>query len=693
MLGGGPNLAGVRAAIARQAGRTLAQRLGLDLALVVGAAIALWQLRLYGAPLTRNARGVLGIDPLLIAAPGIGLLAGAVIATRLIPRVAEIGERVLVRGRGLVAPMGGRGLARRPLRYTRSALLLMLAVALGTFGAAHVATWTRSQADQATYQAGADVRAELSQRAAPARTLGASFASIPGVRATMPVDRQKVDSGRGVRGGALLAIDADVASDILNVTPDADGRAVAGFVDLLAADRPAATGAVIPADSRRISIFLDAAFVNAFFDPSTTPAPLDAFPGLSATFVVEDGQGRLHRLASPDGAMLEGQAQRLTVELAETSAGPTSLIGPLRLRAVELGVAVPPNEGVTGTFEVLSIDASSSEGRVDAATWAPIPLRPGDPGWSWLDLSGSNPPRRLFPVDDTRWRIVAATEDGDIPLLFSGSREVLRLTSDPATVGALGAIASRTFLDATGARVGETVSATLGGTPQPVRVLAVVDSFPTLDPSVPFLVVDARALVIARFAANGAIRDPDEWWLAAEDQAAAAAAITAGPDTGATVVTTDGLATALLTDPLPLGVIGVLGLGSAAAMAFASIGFVVAATVSTRERQGEFALLRALGLSGRQLSVWLSLEHAFLLTIGIATGLALGLLLAWLVLPFSTLTSSGTVAVPSPIVVIPWPSLLPIAAVAGGVFAVTLLVLRGQLLNVRIGDVLRGRDE
>ena len=99
-------------------------------------------------------------------------------------------------------------------------------------------------------------------------------------------------------------------------------------------------------------------------------------------------------------------------------------------------------------------------------------------------------------------------------------------------MGALGAIASRTFLDATGAQVGETVSATLGGTPQPVRVLAVVDTFPTLDPGVPFLVVDERALVIARFAASGAIRDPDEWWLAADDQAAAAAAITRGPRRG-----------------------------------------------------------------------------------------------------------------------------------------------------------------
>ncbi|MBI3747844.1 MAG: hypothetical protein HY262_03210, partial [Chloroflexi bacterium] len=140
MLGGGPNLAGVRAAISRQTGRTLARRLGLDLALVAVAVLALWQLRQYGAPLTRNARGVLGIDPMLVAAPAIGLLAGAVIATRILPRALEIVEGLLERTRGLVAPMGGRGLARRPLRYTRSALLLMLAASLGTFAVANVAT-------------------------------------------------------------------------------------------------------------------------------------------------------------------------------------------------------------------------------------------------------------------------------------------------------------------------------------------------------------------------------------------------------------------------------------------------------------------------------------------------------------------------------------------------------------------------
>ncbi|MGH2402596.1 MAG: FtsX-like permease family protein, partial [Candidatus Limnocylindria bacterium] len=115
----------VRQAMGRQGNRTLAQRLGIDLALLVLAGIGLWQLRQYGAPLTATVRGSVGLDPLLVAAPAIGLLAGAILALRVVPLVAELAERLLGGRRGLVAPLGARQLARRPLRYTRSALLLM----------------------------------------------------------------------------------------------------------------------------------------------------------------------------------------------------------------------------------------------------------------------------------------------------------------------------------------------------------------------------------------------------------------------------------------------------------------------------------------------------------------------------------------------------------------------------------------
>ena len=63
--------------LGRQETRTFGHRLGLDLALLAVSIIALWQLRLYGAPLTSTVQGSLGFDPLLVAAPALGLLAGA----------------------------------------------------------------------------------------------------------------------------------------------------------------------------------------------------------------------------------------------------------------------------------------------------------------------------------------------------------------------------------------------------------------------------------------------------------------------------------------------------------------------------------------------------------------------------------------------------------------------------------------
>jgi hypothetical protein len=89
----------------------------------------------------------------------------------------------------------------------------------------------------------------------------------------------------------------------------------------------------------------------------------------------------------------------------------------------------------------------------------------------------------------------------------------------------------------------------------------------------------------------------------------------------------------------------------------------------------------------------LTFENAFLLAFGLFTGSGVGLLLAWLVLPFATLTSSGEAAVPSPTVVVPLEALVPLYALALGLLVLTVLVIGRQLPQVRITDVLRGRDE
>ena len=129
--------------------------------------------------MTRSVQGAVGIDPLLVAAPAIGLLAGAVLALRVLPMLALGIERVTSRGRGLVSSLGARQLARRPLRYTRAALLLMLAMAMGVFAVSYTWTWTASQRDQATFQVGADIRVEPSTRVGDPGRAGRSTSAMP----------------------------------------------------------------------------------------------------------------------------------------------------------------------------------------------------------------------------------------------------------------------------------------------------------------------------------------------------------------------------------------------------------------------------------------------------------------------------------------------------------------------------------
>ena len=277
---------------------------------------------------------------------------------------------------------------------------------------------------------------------------------------------------------------------------------------------------------------------------------------------------------------------------------------------------------------------------------------------------------------------------------FGGPAAILRLraTTDDRE---LPAIAGTTFAEAAGTRVGDTLQVAILGRPLTVRIVGIVRSLAPLDPASPFLVVDGPSHELVTFLENSESVPLAEWWIAADDEAAPGILATLRQPQldGDDVIGRVELAERLATDPVALGVIGVLGLGSLAALAFAAIGFVVSATASVTERLGEFALLQAVGLSARQLATWVSLENAFLLAFGLVSGSALGLLLSWLVLPFATLTESGATPVPTPVVEIPWVALLPLYILAGVVLFVVLVVVTSRLPRTQLGGVLRARDE
>ncbi|MFI5261334.1 MAG: FtsX-like permease family protein [Candidatus Limnocylindrales bacterium] len=646
----GANLGGIRAAMARPMSRTLAQRLGLDVALVAVAIVAIWQLQTYGATLTRDLQGSLGIDPLLVAAPALGLLAGAVLTTRLMPRLAELGERWLGRARGLVGALGARQLARRPLRYTRAALLLVLAAAMVTFAGVYATTWAQSQVDQAGYKAASDVRLVSAQATQiPSWGMGPALRALPGVTSAMPVVRQTFQLGNDtIRDGNLLALDPSLTAALVALprgTPTGLSAALAG----LATARPASHAVALPGRPKRLVLSVDKDLTPPDGEDITGAQPL----GLVA--FLQDADGRIFRMSG--GAIgYDSGTQVVAFDLTEAVAGlDVEPVYPLGLLAVELR---GPRPDVTGTERLSSV-------AVDAGAGGPS---------STVELLPEAGLVQIDPATDTAIGLWSAP---------------------PPRLGGVAAIVSQAFLDQTGTRVGDEVSiATSAGAIVRIDVVAVSPLFPTLDPGVPFLIVDDATLDLDRLSSLDDVAPTTEWWLGVTPAQVPTvmAAATRPPFNATAVIGRAPLIQTLENDPVALSTVGAFTLGAIAALAFAAIGFLVTVLVSTSERTGEFALLHALGLSRAQLRRWLSLEDAFLLVVGIVGGIGLGLLVAWLVLPFTTLAANGSVPVPRPAIVVPVAILAVLVALAVALLVMTVVIISRQIPRIRVANVLRAGE-
>jgi len=692
------SLAGVQGGIARGPTRNMGQRLGLDIALLVVAAIGLLQLRQYGGPLTASVQGTVGLDPLLIATPAIGLLAGAIIALRLIPLAASTIERGTRRGRGLVPSLSARQVARRPLRYTRAALLLTLAMSMGVFAVSYAATWTRSQDDQARYQVGADVRVEPSRRsdAVPVWGLGPVYAALDGVTTLSPATREnsQLPTGRA----SLLGIDAAAAPAVVTMRPDLSSASLADLFAPLVTARPVIQAARLPGEPRalRVRAGLD---LRTVVGPDGPDVPVDRsaiadWRGIAVSAVVRDALGTLHRFAAPAATL--GDLEPVVIPL---DTGPTGSAAPfaypLDLIAIEVSLSLPPNHRSNdATVTVTDVESGSGD------AWSPVDLALAA-GWRATTAFFGQP--HTFATAPTSGDVLAVSTGSPGLALIPGRDGFGRglvVSFAPAAISAVGrtptpVIATDAFLEATGRGVGDAVSITVGGVSRFVRLAGSVRSFPATDATQPTLIVDLSTLALLEFEGSDAVTQTDEWWLAVDGDrvGAVTAALREAPIRSAAVLGQVERARDLSTDPVALGVIGAFAIGFMAAAVFAILGFVVNAAVSARERVTEFALLRAIGLSGGQLSAWLSLESAGLAVISLVAGTALGLLLAWVVLPFVTVTQQAVAPIPSVEIVVPWTMIGLLVTASVIVLAVTIAGITLLLRRLGLAAVLRmGED-
>lgn len=657
------------------------QRSGLDLAVVGAAAFAYWQLRVLGDDQAADLRGRFGVDPLVVLAPMFGIVAGALLVLRVLPLLGRAAERLVRRRRGAVGALTVWQLSRRPHRYTRTALLVTMAVAVGTFAAVYEPTWTGSQRAQAANEVAADVRVEPNRRVGDSvgpLQLSSVLADVGGGSVMAVVDLA-TDLPGDDRDGRLLAIDVAAAAALNDA---ADPATIAALGDL-AARRPAIPGIDLPGTPVELVVAVDVVEVDGFGqalpDEDEPRSPLAG----SLELTLQDGDGLLHAVSA--GSLAPGSTRR-SVVLAATDAGPAAVPRP-PLRVVDVQVDTFTQSAVSRFVDITigPIEVTDAAGAVETVSFEGLPLALDSETFGFLAAPAS---ATVVSSDDGSMRVSVTSGSS----LF-GVRVVHTVArSGLPAADVVAGLADRGWASAARVSAGDIVDV---GTdrvdPARVEIVGFFDVVPGTDPSTtPAVVVDLPSLQWHEHSPGRSGRAVTEYWLGLEPGADVSVETFSRPPIEAVAVTMlDARRAELTANPPALGSLGALGAGFLASVVLAVAALVVTTVVSVRERAAEFAVLEALGLRRRQRRAWLLREQALIVAFGVVLGVAIGLGLAYLVLPVTSLAQDGGSTFPPVEVIVPWDRVVGLAA---GV-AVASLVAVGVALGLRsrgpVGTALR----
>ncbi|TCC00286.1 FtsX-like permease family protein [Micromonospora zingiberis] len=615
----------------RPSRRGMVQRAGLDLLLVGLAVLAWYQLSRYSSPLSRSRGGDLGVDPLLAAAPTLGVLAGAVLALRLLPPLIRLAERWLDRRPWTATILGTWQAGRRP--HAGPVLLLALAVAVGTLAWSLASTSDRSLRDQAAHRVGADLRlTEVNNTAPDGRA--EQVAGLAGTQAVRPVWRDSVRLGPAAEPATMLAVDADAARDVVRVRADLAGGSTGQLFDTLTEGRVQTPATTLPADTRRLTGRL------------LTRADGYEVSGSVRHQAVLVGPRDAHRRL-PLGTSRDRETLRFSVDLPAVG-------GPWRLAGFTAETVGSP--GMTLDWRLSDLRASS-----DASAGTPIDLTGGKP---WRLLGRDGPVATPTVTGGAlHARYVRPQSEG-----WYGRPSLVQLGITRPAEGRVPVVATPQALAALRVDAGAQTRLFLGGADVDVTVVGTVSALPG-DAEDAALLVDLPSLSARLFHDSGLLRTPQEWWLSTEPGQAeqvGAAALAFG---GLSVLSREDVAAELARDPFGVGARGALFGAALAAVLLAAVGIAVDVSATARRRAAELAVLHTLGAGHRLVARSLLAEQSLLAGMGVLVGLGVGVGVAATMAPLVVLTPSADRPDPPPLLNVDW---LPVLATGVGLLALAL---------------------
>ena len=594
-------------------------RYAIDILVLTTVVLVWWQIQGGGGFLPEGFLGEgLEAAPSLLVWPALVLLAVGLLLLRGLPFLL----RLMARLADPIAPLwlahALKRMARDHLAYGALAVLIMLATALGVFGAIFGATLSASQADQARYSVGAELvvpplRVAFGQAIKePAKEVLA----VDGVDEISPVFRGRVATAGGLLSGAnysLLAVDPATLPRMTWFRDDFADKDLNSLLRVLRQPSPLDRGVPIPEGADAVGLWAHAE---------------RPYPGYAFYLRLRDSTGQyasviLGQVLTPSWVYLEGripQAAHLqppfTLVAIYISGSPKAGYGKGSVALDEVTAVVGGVQQVIEGFETpgpwallpnVSVAQDTLEYREDAA-------HSGSSGalFSWTD-----------PID--------------------GSERGLLVPPVPMPIPAIG---SSHF------SVGQEFVGRVLGQPVSLRVREVADYFPTLYPAErPFLVVSREHLeryldMLPRSRPPAA----NEFWLGLEpdaDRSRIKEELRELLPYYAAISDREERAELAETDPLGGGAWPGLALLAAVALGgIVILGFGLYIVLAVQRARVELGVLRALGLLRWRVGLVLALEGVVVAVIGVAIGTVAGAWVGQWTLGYLDVTAGGRQVVP-----------------------------------------------
>jgi hypothetical protein len=668
-----------RSAVARRReqarpGPSFLQRYYLDVALAGVAGLLLWEQKERGTVFQPSATGGVSSDPLLLASPAILMLAAAALLLRFYPMALRAGARLFGRRASPAVAVGLWQVARSPGNSARLALLLTMAVAVGTFAASYSATAKATYDDRAKYAAGVDWRmvgGTTSSLGLNGKGSDIRFSELPGVDYATGVIRvvgSPAIAGVSTRSFQVLGVDPDRASEMLWFRDDFANRPLRELMSNLGAPQPL-RGKTLPAGTTRLKL-------------KASSNDQRAVQTLWARVADKDQAFQMLELGEVPG----GGWQEMTVDLGKNADGGYG--EPLVL--MSLMITEPSNRFNAQNLVILiddvtAVDANGQETLLEG-------FEGTTPGWAPL-------PTRLTKQDVFEvTREGAATGNGAGKLTrFAGQSTDLWGLYVAQVAVPLPVIASESFAASTGIPAGGSGNVMVGDILAPITITETFRLMPTLDTSQGPAVIFNRDHLLSWLGITDLVTPAglNEGWFALEpgaDREALQRTLSDPPFYLDQAYDQQSELESLERNPLiAAGGAGILYIAFGAVLLLVAAALLVSLWVSVQRRRAEFAVLRAMGLSRGQVVQLLAFEYAIVAVLGLVAGAYLGRLVGERMLSFLNVDDQGDRAEPGFLLQTEWLLVAAGGAIVLAVF-VAAMVFAGRLIT-RTSDAAALRTE